>query len=344
MLTDSSSPAFKVGCNSNFGKCQLPKLPIAKTPMKDDRSVYDALGVIPSNPAYSEWLRISSGTFDALPKEEAIAALNYWSPEQKPGEYERLYKNRLKQVKAGSLFHIAGQYGYKSKRGSRGSRDDLSQSMRKATVEAPEPPTMPVLDKGSINELHALQRLRGFEMFAGLQILINREQLGFTHLWDNGEQVRSWIIYDSAKRNAQARRLDGKPWQCIDAKARTLKGFDPKWPIGASRINDNTKTVLFVEGGPDLLTAATWSAYDYAKPCEAVCMTGAGISICPDALPRFEDKQVYIFVHNDTAGFKGALQWGEQLTETGAKVAFRHSEIEGRDFNDALIAGEIINI
>jgi hypothetical protein len=202
---------------------------------------------------------------------------------------------------------------------------------------------LPTIDKGTIGELAQLQRFRGFDCFAGIQMLIDRGQLAFSTMRDGAERPRCWIITDSAKRNANARRLDGKPWQSLPGqpKAKTLAGSQAAWPMGANRIHKST-TILFCEGTPDLLAAATWAAFKLYK-WEAIAMPGR-MRIHSEALPLFKDKQVYIFAHNDSAGLDAARTWGKQLTEAGATVTALCSDTEGRDLNDALTAGESISI
>jgi hypothetical protein len=171
-------------------------------------------------------------------------------------------------------------------------------------------------------------------------MLIDRGQLAFATMRDGAESSRCWIIQEGT-RNASARRIDGKPWQSIGAKAKTLKGSQANWPLGASRIQ-KSNTVLFCEGTPDLLAAATWAAFRLFK-WEAVAMPGA-MPIHPEALPLFKGKTVVLFAHNDTAGIDAARRWQEQLTEAGATVTALCSDTEGRDLNDALTSGESILI
>ena len=212
-------------------------------------------------------------------------------------------------------------------------------------AEPRKPLALPPLDKGTVSDLAQLQELRGFRFFAGLQILSNRGQLGFATLKDGTERPRCWIITDDSRRNAQARRLDGKPWQSLPGKpkAKTLPGSQAAWPIGASRIS-RSDTVLFTEGAPDLLAAATFASFDLPGSFEAVAMIGAGLSIHPEALPLFKGKTVFLFAHNDEAGINAARKWQGQLTEASATVTTLCSDTEGRDLNDALTAGERISL
>lgn len=201
---------------------------------------------------------------------------------------------------------------------------------------------LPVMDNGKISELAELQHQRGLEMFAGLEILIQRGQLGFASLPDGDECPRCWIIYEP-ERNASARRLDGRPWQSLPGqpKAKTLAGSQAAWPLGTRRIG-KSDTILFCEGTPDLLAAATWALYRLDE-WEAVAMPGR-MPIHADSLPSFEGKSVFIFAHNDQPGLSAARAWMQQLRTAGASVEVLCSEKEGRDFNDALNAGEQISL
>lgn len=215
---------------------------------------------------------------------------------------------------------------------------------QKQSPEKRESLKLPTLDLGTIAELAQLQWQRELPYFAGLQILIDRGQLAFATLKDGSEKPRCWIVTDDSKRNAQARRLDGKPWKSLpgNPKSKTLKGSQARWPIGASRIL-KTNTVLFCEGAPDLLAAATFAAFELSE-WEAVTMPGASLNIHTEALPLFKGKQVYLFMHNDDPGLAAARKWSRQLTEAGASVTALCSDVEGRDLNDSLTAKERISL
>jgi hypothetical protein len=108
----------------------------------------------------------------------------------------------------------------------------------------------PHLRKGTAEEIQALCRLRGISVH-GLEAAQQAGMMAFSNL--RGQTA--WIILDSTNRNYQARRLDGKTWAHIgDKKAWTLPGSQAAWPIGIL----NTapfKSIIFCEGGPDLLAA-----------------------------------------------------------------------------------------
>lgn len=94
------------------------QLPPVRTRDDSDVSadeIAEALAFIPPHPEYEQWLRISSAVWDALPFEEGSRILNQWSPEEKEGEYALKWKARLKQIRVGTLFHIAETFGYDTK-------------------------------------------------------------------------------------------------------------------------------------------------------------------------------------------------------------------------------------
>jgi len=168
--------------------------------------------------------------------------------------------------------------------------------------------------------------LRGWQYFAGLQLLADRGLMFYADVFDDGMTWPAWLITDSTRRNAQARRLDGKAWQGIGgAKAKTLPARDPSWPIGAAEIGDHSLVIL-CEGQPDFAAAllvAWWEETDIAP----VCMTGAGNSINPDALPLFACKHVRIAVHADDQGREAGKRWAGQLWRAGVAC------VDGFDFS-----------
>ncbi len=210
-------------------------------------------------------------------------------------------------------------------------------------IETPRRPLeLPALRVPTIGELVRLRDLRGLPFFAGLEIAVRAGQLRMTELPDAGETVTAWVLLDSSHRNAQARRLDGKPWHGIEAKAKTLRGSEAAWPIGAADIRDKPQVAL-CEGGPDFLAA--WSlAFWHAKVAELApcCMAGAGQRIHPDALPLFKGKGVFLIPHRDKAGERSQKVWTEQLTEAGAAWIRTFDVSPQKDLNELLTAGTAV--
>lgn len=156
----------------------------------------------------------------------------------------------------------------------------------------------------------------------------------------------AWIVSDHRRRNAQARRLDGKPWERIGAKAWTLPGSEASQPIGV-RESAKAEHLILVEGAPDLLAACSLiiDAGADGKIC-AMAMLGAGNRIPAGALVYF-DRPTTIFAHGDGPGRAGAERWREQIVATGnlgvSVVDCGHLAIErsipGNDLNDLISNG-----
>lgn len=186
---------------------------------------------------------------------------------------------------------------------------------------AKPPPNLPMLYTLRVREKIDIGVARGWKNMSGVYELCARELLLGADVFDNGKSWPSWVITDSSRRNAQARRLDGQDWSGIGAKAKTLPGCLANWPIGAADILDRL-LVLLCEGQPDFCSALTVATFEGLPIDEVapVCMAGAGQSIHSDALHFFEGKRVRIFQHPDEAGARGAYRWAEQLATVGATV------------------------
>lgn len=205
----------------------------------------------------------------------------------------------------------------------------------KRKEEPREPLSLPALDSGSYGEVLQLKDSRALPLTAGIEILIRRGLLGFFTA-RNGERL--WLLSDAAARNAQARRLNGSRFDSLPGqpKAKTLRESEAAWPIGAEDCR-NRSAVLLVEGGPDMLAAASlawWITEGNLEQIGFACITGASNKIHPEALPIFEGKRIRIFVHADSPGRKAAGVWLKQLRETGADADCAESETPGYDLND----------
>jgi hypothetical protein len=192
----------------------------------------------------------------------------------------------------------------------------------------------------TISDLTEIQRVRGWPVFAGMEIAHQRGQFYGCTMLDDGTARRAWAITDSARRSIQVRRMDGQPWAWNKAKAWTLGGSIASWPIGAADIGDR-HLVLFCEGSPDFIAAYTlaWLA-DRVASVAVVCVPGATASIHPDSLPFFAGKHVRIFEHADAAGSAAGQRWAAQLKQAGASVdGFTFDPPHG-DLADLLAATE----
>ncbi len=208
-----------------------------------------------------------------------------------------------------------------------------------------KPLRIPAFTVPTVGDLAEIQRVRGWPVFAGLEIATQRGLLHRCTMTDDGVSRPAWAITDSARRSIQVRRMDGQPWAWNKAKAWTLGGSIAGWPIGAADIGDR-RLVLFCEGSPDFLAAHTlaWLA-KRAATVAVVCVPGATASIHPDALPLFAGKHVRIFEHADAAGSDAGQRWAAQLMEAGATVDGFTFDAPIKDLADLLAAtdGESLN-
>ena len=181
-----------------------------------------------------------------------------------------------------------------------------------------EKPNLPLLDEGTPQELTWLSRLRDLSSDS-LVLAVGRELLRFT----DSREGRAWVVTDRDRWAAQARRLDGKPWQRLTGqpKAWTLAGSRASWPIGFADAVRRDRIAL-VEGGPDALAALhhAWAS-GCADAVGVVCMIGAACRIPDECLPAFAGLSVRVFIHADAAGMKAARKWAAQLAGAGARVS-----------------------
>lgn len=211
------------------------------------------------------------------------------------------------------------------------------------TAPVSAPISLPPLSNGTPEEKGALAGIRKLPSGMGVALAVERGLLGFATLWDNGVNAPAWFITDAKRVNAQARRLDGLPWQGLPGtpKARTWRGACAGWPIGATDAADRP-LVLLCEGGPDLLSALTLIALHATAPEDwaALAVTGASQRLHPEALTLFRGKRVRILPHADKAGAAAALRWDAALATAGVKVDWFDLRPflppDGKDLNDAL--------
>jgi hypothetical protein len=213
--------------------------------------------------------------------------------------------------------------------------------LRRPPPPPPAPPrtlTLPALRFPTVGELATLAELRRLPFFAGLELAAQAGHLRSVEMRDAGETVVAWVLIDASRRNAQARRLDGKPWQGIGAKAKTLPGSEAGWPIGSAYFGAKP-FVMLCEGGPDTLAAwslAWWHGRHHeVAPC---CMAGAGQRIHADALPLFRGKKVILVPHRDDAGRRAQTVWAQQLREAGALWVRVFDVSPHKDLNDLVSA------
>jgi hypothetical protein len=196
---------------------------------------------------------------------------------------------------------------------------------RRRTMKPRDLPSIPELDPGSKEEREALARLR-FLQPETIEYAVRNNFVGFCQV----ENHRSFVITDKVKVNAQARRLDGKPYWG-EVKSLTITGSWASWPIGISYVGDHPD-ILLAEGGPDFLCAMEICCI-YGYPWKPVGMFGVS-PFHEKSLPFFRGKRVVQVQHNDEAGKDASERWGGQLAPI---AGFRVCNFGGRpktDLND----------
>jgi len=114
----------------------------------------------------------------------------------------------------------------------------------------------PPMRTPTAEELAAIAHVRGWPTAVGLEVLVERGMLLAGSVYDGGREWPAWIVTDPTRRNAQARRMDGQPWEGIGgAKAKSIRGTSAGRCIGASLIGEQTEVVWLMEGTPDLCAA-----------------------------------------------------------------------------------------
>lgn len=191
-------------------------------------------------------------------------------------------------------------------------------------------------------ELWTLSHLRRLSP-EWLQLAVDRGLL-----WSCDHQgTRCWVVTDSTRRVAQARRYDGA-MLCTregDTKAMTLPGSLVRWPVGWPGFAP-FPCVMVVEGSADLLAAhGLIVAEGREVNCAAVAMLGASPAIHPDALPAFAGKAVVIYAHADEAGERAAANWCAALRPHAARVeVVSFSGLRQADLTPVEDLNDIINL
>jgi hypothetical protein len=197
-----------------------------------------------------------------------------------------------------------------------------------AAPETPDRPVQPTprskpdctgFQAGSPEQIARLAALR--DISAGALELASRSGILVFGL-HSGHEV--FGVTDASGNALEVRRLDGQPFPANgmvgERKSHSIKASCKSWPVGLANLGER-KTVLLVEGLPDLLAAfeviLTEDAQQWAAP---VGMLSASARIDADALPLFAGKRVRVVPHLDSAGEKGVEKWIGQLSSAGATV------------------------
>ena len=150
---------------------------------------------------------------------------------------------------------------------------------------------------------------------------------------------RCWIVRSTCGKNAQARQLDGQPFQdgslrLQPLKAKTLAGSIATLPVGNYH-DTRWPAVVLVEGGPDVLAAyAGIHRLGLLDTVAVFAMLGASMRPPYGALATMKGRRVRIFQHNDEAGAKAADGWARLIHNAGGTVDIWTPAQAGADLND----------
>lgn len=195
-------------------------------------------------------------------------------------------------------------------------------AISKPPALAPTSPTPPAAEKAAqraswprlmvpeTKVLEVIMKVRGISI-EGLELAVERGILRAGYHYN----LLCWFITDERRIAAQARRIDGQRFRGANKpKGLSLEGTVGGWPIGAAAIKPEHCSILFCEGGPDLLAAHAYIQAEGRKDsAAAVAMLGASIAIEGEALEDFRGRKVRFVTHDDDAGKASLALWSKQL-------------------------------
>ena len=211
--------------------------------------------------------------------------------------------------------------------------------------------SLPPLDRGSVVDQEAVARSRGLHPYA-VKMAVELGTLRFGKVCG----YPSWILLDGSMTLAEARRIDGRPFEAIGKlpmrKAHTLAGSSKSWPLGLKLSQGGPEAgrgILLVEGGPDYLAALAFLVWFQRLGFQPVAMLGKSNRISPEALEMLAGRRVRIYPHHDPGGggMEAAQAWHDQLAGHDCKVdGFSFEGLTRKDgkpvtdLNDLLLADE----
>jgi hypothetical protein len=181
----------------------------------------------------------------------------------------------------------------------------------------------PAFATGSRRDLFAVANLRGIAP-EGIILASERGHLRFAD-WRN---FPCWIVTDSRRMNAQARRMDGLPFivEGENRKAISLPGSRAGIPVGLYEVRE-FPAVAVVEGGPDMLAAHGCIWAEDRKDVAVVAVLGASNRPSVALWSALAGKTVRVYCHRDNAGMEAGKQWGQAMLAAGV------SKIDGFRFD-----------
>lgn len=199
----------------------------------------------------------------------------------------------------------------------------------------------PFFAAGNKAQAEELCSLRGFSI-EGLRLARERKMLVFASVC----RETCWIVTDSERKLAQARRLDGRLFPAYERvlaerKAHTLKGSKQGHVLGSADVG-KYDFLMLVEGGPDVIAAHCFISASAARERIGVLgILGASNSFPARLAKACAGKHVRVFGHADVAGQEAANRWRLILHAKGVRsdaFVFRPTpDFPVHDLNDLLV-------
>ncbi len=198
-----------------------------------------------------------------------------------------------------------------------------------------------------IGELVAIAEARAWPVFAGLELAARRGLLRVADVPHRGHRHPAWILTDSARRSAQARRLDGQPWTGGEGsegfKSKSLRSDADHPPGLADALEHSRPVVLLAEGEPDALAALSfaWLA-GIDDRVGVIALTGTAKACPPSLCASLAGRRVRIFRQNDAPAAKACAAWASSLEASG--VACDVQPLDGLRRADAEPAKDLADL
>ena len=169
-------------------------------------------------------------------------------------------------------------------------------------------------------EILRIAGAREWALDVGLQLAADRGLLLTADVPHRGEVLPAWILTDNVRKSAQARRLDGRPWEGdgYAFKSKSLRADAAHPPGLADIVEQNRAGVLLCEGEPDALAAllCVWLA-DASPRVGVLALPGASRPLPASVTDQLRGRRVRIVRQNDEAARRSTLAWLESLAVAG---------------------------
>ena len=184
--------------------------------------IREMLGFIPPRPDYDDWLRIASAVWSVLDEVPGSQVLAEWSPEEKPGEYSRKWKKRLKDVRIGTLVWYAQANGFDAAEAARRKRWAGRIRFADSKERAGALPKVPDHADGEARRVSNVEGPEDSDNPQFVEWCLLHEQRGDAELWQSVVSGRR--LFDHFTRCWKM--WTGSVWKRDDIEAVTLEFSD----------------------------------------------------------------------------------------------------------------------